>query len=185
MNCRLMRGLLALYPRAFRDRYGAELASLSDELISAGEITPLRAVLSLAWGAALEWARMLFSSRRVVQAMAAAAIVAVAGSVYLTGQARPPNPPASAHTGSALVVIYRFDGSCYSWVRPASSTASLQRLLAEIRAAAKPGQFSWLSMETLPLTGAAAHTSSQPSPAGGCVMVIKPLPAGWVVRIAQ
>jgi hypothetical protein len=185
MNCRLMRGLLALYPRTFRDRYGAELASLTDELVRAGEITPLRAVLSLAWGAAREWARLLFYSRRVVRAVAAAAIVAVAGSVYLTSQARPPNPPASAHTGSALVVTYRSDGSCYSWVRPVSSTASLHQLLAEIKAAAKPGQFSWLRMQTLPLTGAVAHASSQPSSAGRCVMVIKPLPVGWVVRIAQ
>lgn len=174
MNGHLVRGLLALYPRAFRDRYGAELASLTDELISAGEITPLLAALSLAGGAALEWGRVLFSSRRAVQAMAAATIVAVAGSVYLTSQARPPSPPASAHSGSALVVTYRSNGSCYSWVGPAGSTASLHQLLAEIKAAAKPGQFSWLSMQTLPLTGAAAHASSQPSPAGRCVVVIKP-----------
>jgi hypothetical protein len=184
MNRHLMRGLLALYPRAFRNRYGAELASLTDDFIRAGEITPLLAGLSLAGGAVLEWGRVLFSSRRAVQAMAAAAIVAVAGSVYLTSQARPPSPPASVHSGSALVVTYRSNGSCYSWVGPAGSVASLHQVLAEIEAASKLGQFSWLSMQTLPLTGAAAHASPRPSRAVRCVMVIKPLPAGLVVRIA-
>ena len=39
MNRHLLRVLLALYPRAWRDRYGAELAGLTEDLISAGEIT--------------------------------------------------------------------------------------------------------------------------------------------------
>jgi hypothetical protein len=183
MNGHLMRGLLALYPRAFRDRYGAELASVTDDLISAGELTPLLAVLNLVCGAALEWGRVLFSSRRVVQAMAAAAIVAVAGSLYVTSAARPPSTAASAHSGSALVVTYRSSGRCYSWVGPAGSVATLSRVLAEIQAAAKPGQFAWLSMQTLPLPVGAAHPSPRPGLASSCVLVIKLLPAGWIVRL--
>jgi hypothetical protein len=73
MNGHLMRVLLALYPRAFRDRYGAELASLTDDLIGAGELSPLLAVFNLVWGAALEWGRVLFYSRRAAQAPTAPA----------------------------------------------------------------------------------------------------------------
>ena len=54
MNRHLLRVLLALYPRAWRDRYGAELAGLTEDLINAGEIRPLSAVVNLAGGAALE-----------------------------------------------------------------------------------------------------------------------------------
>ncbi len=61
MNRRLVRRLLRLYPRAWRERYGSELASLADELISAGETTPLRAGLNLFAGAAVERWRALAS----------------------------------------------------------------------------------------------------------------------------
>ena len=54
-----MRWLLALYPRAWRDRYGQEAADLADELIRAGDTTPLRAALGLAAAAAAERARTL------------------------------------------------------------------------------------------------------------------------------
>jgi protein-S-isoprenylcysteine O-methyltransferase Ste14 len=46
--------LLALYPRGWRDRYGSEVADLADELITAGETTPLRAALDLLTGAVVE-----------------------------------------------------------------------------------------------------------------------------------
>ena len=98
MNRHLLRALLALYPRPWRDRYGAELASLTQDLISAGEITPLSAVLNLAGGAALEWGRVLAGSRRAAAATALAAIMAVTGIVYLTSPARPPGGPASVRS---------------------------------------------------------------------------------------
>ena len=50
MNRRLLRALLALYPRAWRDRYGAEVAHLTGELIAAGETTPLAGALNLMAG---------------------------------------------------------------------------------------------------------------------------------------
>ena len=62
MSRHLLRVLLALYPRAWRDRYGAELAGLTEDLISAGEIRPLSAVVNLAGGAALEWGRVMAGS---------------------------------------------------------------------------------------------------------------------------
>ncbi len=193
MNGHLMRVLLALYPRAFRDRYGAELASLTDDLISAGELSPLLAVLNLVWGAALEWGRVLFYSRRVAQAMAAAAILAVVGSLYVTSQARPQGTPASAHGASAPMMTYQ-SGGCVFWAEPSGYVAILPPAMAGKKAAAKPDRFSQvfvrqtgtvpgkLSFKTLPLSGGAMHASLRPSPAGPCVMVIKPLPAGWTVR---
>jgi hypothetical protein len=78
MNRRLTRWLLALYPRYWRDRYGTEVASLNEELINAGETTPLRAGLNLLAGAAVERGRALAASRHAVLAAAAAAIIMVA-----------------------------------------------------------------------------------------------------------
>ena len=56
---RRTRWLLALYPRAWRDRYGREVADLTEELIRAGDTTPLRAGLDLAATATVERARAL------------------------------------------------------------------------------------------------------------------------------
>jgi len=56
---RRLHWLLALYPRAWRDRYGREVAALTDELIRAGDTTPLRAMLGLVAAAAAERARAL------------------------------------------------------------------------------------------------------------------------------
>ena len=49
-----MRWLLYLYPRAWRERYGAEVTRLAGELVRAGDTTPLRAALDLIRGAAVE-----------------------------------------------------------------------------------------------------------------------------------
>jgi hypothetical protein len=133
MNRHLLAGLLALYPRPFRDRYGAELARLTDELISAGEITPLLAVLNLAGGAALEWGRVLTGSRRAALAVTAAAVIAAAGSLtvaaagisYLTGQARPPGTPASARGVSAPAAIAQPAAGCTAMMNPAGPGADL------------------------------------------------------------
>jgi protein-S-isoprenylcysteine O-methyltransferase Ste14 len=69
------RALLALYPRRWRDRYGAEVADVADELIAAGETTPLRAALGLLAGAGAERWRVA-TSRAVLGPAAAAGVVA-------------------------------------------------------------------------------------------------------------
>jgi protein-S-isoprenylcysteine O-methyltransferase Ste14 len=69
------RRLLTLYPRCWRDRYGAEVADLADELIAAGDTTPLRAVLDLLAGAGAERWRVI-TSRAVLGPAAAAGAVA-------------------------------------------------------------------------------------------------------------
>jgi hypothetical protein len=103
MNRHVLRGLLALYPRAWRDRYGPEVASLTDELIAAGETTPLQGALDLLAGALAERGRALAGSRSVALATTVAAIVAVAASVFATTRARP--APISASLSSARCLV--------------------------------------------------------------------------------
>jgi hypothetical protein len=98
------RWLLALYPRAWRDRYGAEVLSLTDELIRAGETTPLPAGLNLVAGAAVERARALAESRSALLVSSAAVIVALAGGAYaVTGSARPDPAPRSLASSNCLM----------------------------------------------------------------------------------
>jgi hypothetical protein len=101
MNRHVTRWLLALYPRAWRDRYGAEVVSLTNELIRAGETTPLPAGLNLVAGAAVERARALAGSRSALLVSSAAVIVALAGGAFaITGSARPdPAPRSLASSG--------------------------------------------------------------------------------------
>ncbi len=104
MNRRVTRLLLALYPRAWRDRYGAEVASLTDELIRAGETTPLPAGLNLVAGAAVERARALAGSRSALAVTSAAAIVAMVGGAFVvTGGARPGSGPRGLASANCLV----------------------------------------------------------------------------------
>jgi len=78
MNGWPVRQLVALYPRAWRKRYGGEVADLTDELISEGRTTRLRAGLDLLSGAAIEHARALIRSP-AAGIGGAAAITAAAG----------------------------------------------------------------------------------------------------------
>jgi len=54
-----MRSLLLLSPRDWRDRYGEEVLSLTEEMIRTGDYSPLRAGLDLAGVALVERARAL------------------------------------------------------------------------------------------------------------------------------
>jgi hypothetical protein len=104
MNRRVTRLLLALYPRAWRDRYGAEVTSLTDELIRAGETTSLPAGLNLVAGAMTERARELAGSRNALAVMSAAVIIAMVGGAYaVTGSARPGPAPRAVAGGNCLV----------------------------------------------------------------------------------
>ena len=82
-----MRRLVALYPRAWRDRYGGEVADLTDELISEGRTTRRRAGLELVQGAAVEHGRALARSPAAGLG-AAAAIIAGAGIGLAVTRAR-------------------------------------------------------------------------------------------------
>lgn len=73
-----VRRLVTLYPRVWRERYGAEVGDLTEELISEGRTTRLRAGLELVEGAAVEHARALARSPAAALG-GAAAITAGAG----------------------------------------------------------------------------------------------------------
>ena len=128
MNRRLTRLLLALYPRAWRDRYGAEVVRLTEELIAAGETTPAEGAFNLAAAAVIERGRSLAESRRAAAAMALAALMAVAGSFYATSHARTPaavSAPRAQHAPGALpapVRLVRF--ACV--IRPGTAASHPQ-----------------------------------------------------------
>lgn len=109
MSRPLARWPLALYPRAWRDRHGPEVASLTSELISAGETTPLRAWLNLLAGAAIERCRAVARSWRAVLASAGAAITAAAGIALAVTRAQPSGaavrPYFETHAAGSLLVI--------------------------------------------------------------------------------
>jgi hypothetical protein len=196
VNRHLLRGLLALYPRAFRDRYGTELARLTDELVRAGEITPLLAVLNLAGGAALEWGRVLTGSRRAALAVAAAAVMAATGSLvvaaaglfYVTGHARPHSTAASAHSPSAPAVTGQPAAGCAFGAYPAGRL--IFKVVAGTSVAATTGHASQVVMvpEVVLVPGqpgTETSPSSSPVPvlvpassAGTCVILFPPPPPG-------
>jgi len=168
MNRHLVRLLLALYPRAWRDRYGAEVVRLTEELIAAGETTPAQGALNLASAAVVERGRALADSRRTAVAMAVAALVAVAGSFYVTAHARPPGPataasaqsapPAPAHLTRFACVIKQ------STAGPRVVSIGRAEIKADIRAGAAPSQSS---LVLLPVRVFLPHHAA----AGQCVML--------------
>jgi protein-S-isoprenylcysteine O-methyltransferase Ste14 len=104
------RRLLGLYPRRWRDRYGAEVADLADELIAAGDTTPLRAVLDLLAGAAAERWRVATGRAVLVPAAAAAAAaagIALAVSRTLHGAAAA-RPYFDGHPAGLLLPVLEF-----------------------------------------------------------------------------
>lgn len=108
LDPRLAWLLMMLYPRSWRDRYGAEVLRLTRELIAAGETTPARAAVNLACAAVAERCRALGHSWRPALAMAAAMLVAVTGGLYATGYAHRVGPasalPAPAAPAPASLV---------------------------------------------------------------------------------
>lgn len=161
MNRYLARGLLALYPRPWRARYGAEVINLAEDLISAGETTPLLAALNLIGGAAVERGRVLAGSRRAALTMAVAAIMAVAGSFYATTQARPQATPASLASAS-----------CVFPPGAAGAAVISGGTQARPKAGARPGQVSrpLVPVRVLPPRQPRAATAQARPAAGPCVI---------------
>jgi hypothetical protein len=132
MNRRLLRALLALYPRAWRDRYGAEVAHLTGELIAAGETTPLAGALNLMAGGVTERGRALAGSRRFALAMAAAAVLAVAGSLFATTHAQPEPTPASL---TGIRCAFQSGSPDLALVPAGTKPGQLSRALVPVRVA--------------------------------------------------
>jgi hypothetical protein len=146
MNRHLRRWVLVMYPSAWRDRYGSEVVSLSEELIGTGQTTPLRAGLDLAAGAALERGRALARFPRSAPVLAAAAIMIVGGVAFTVIQ-----------TGSGPASAYSVSLNCFS-AKPPGPAGPLGRTQsrpiahygqggqgpARRRAACPGGQLRWV-----------------------------------------
>jgi protein-S-isoprenylcysteine O-methyltransferase Ste14 len=76
-----VRRLTALYPRAWRQRYGSEVGDLTDELIRDGQTTRLRAGLELVEGAAAERGRAL--ARSPAAALGGTAVITAGAGIGL------------------------------------------------------------------------------------------------------
>jgi hypothetical protein len=136
LDPRLAWLLMMLYPRAWRDRYGAEVLRLTRELIAAGETTPARAAVNLTCAAVAERCRALGNSWRPAMAMAAAVLVAVTGSAYVAGHARRAQ---HASPVSAAPAPARLAGALCSWPRLASGAVMTGRPPPS-PASSRPGQ---------------------------------------------
>jgi hypothetical protein len=97
--------LMMLYPRDWRDRYGAEVLRLTRELIAAGETTSARAAVNLACAAVTERWRALGNSWRPAMAMTAAVLLAVVGSFYAAGHARHASPASAPPAAASLTSV--------------------------------------------------------------------------------
>jgi hypothetical protein len=183
MNRHLLRVLLALYPRDWRDRYGAEVAGLGDELIAAGETTPLHGALDMLAGAAavrgralaVRW-RALAGSLRLPLATAVAVIAAVAGSMFGAANGHP--APVPAGLDSVRCVLPREAGAVMV-LPPAAGPGQVSRALIRVRIAARPGTRCLVIPALCRVTSAKPRLPGRVEP-GQCV-VASP---GWC-RIAS
>jgi hypothetical protein len=108
MSYRLLRILVALYPRRWRRRYGAELEQLIVELTSDASLSRLRLVTNLFASATLERIR-----GRGVRAAGTTVLVACAAGVsVVTATAAPPSPPHTSSSSGRPAPIT--DGSRYA-----------------------------------------------------------------------
>jgi hypothetical protein len=149
LDPRLAWLLMMLYPRTWRDRYGAEVLRLTRELIAAGETTPARAAVNLACAAVAERCRALGHSWRPAMATAAAVLVAVAGGLYATGYAHRVTPASAAPAPAApepaslvrfLCTVPRPEPGVPAGRVKAQPSKGASRMCAELTARRKAGK---------------------------------------------
>ena len=133
MNRRLARLLLMLYPRPWRERYGAEVVRLTQDLIVTGETTPARGALNMMGAALAERGRALAYSSRTAVAMVVAALLAVAGSFYASGHGRPPSAASAAPIHARLA-------RCVVWPQAIGGVVVPAKVKIAVRVGARPGQ---------------------------------------------
>jgi hypothetical protein len=83
MNSWPFRSLVALYQKAWRDRYSKEVGDLSAELLEAGETTRLRLALELVASVLAERVRSLRRGRSMAVLSGSAALVVVVVAAFL------------------------------------------------------------------------------------------------------
>jgi hypothetical protein len=133
MNRHVIRLLLMLYPRPWRDRYGTEVVRLTQELIATGETTPTGGALNLAAAALAERFRALAASSRTAVAMAVAALLAVAGSFYANSHSRPQKPPSAASTVIGPLTPAKLTSCVKAALLVGGKQAPLKRILVPAR----------------------------------------------------
>jgi hypothetical protein len=114
--------------------------------------------------------------------------MAVAGSLYLTGHARPQTTPVGANKASAPV----FSASCALSAKAADALVMLPWVKGELGAAAKSGQLIWIAMPVKvfapnrlgtqkgPVSVGNSLASPRPLPEASCVIWLKSAPAGFM-----
>jgi protein-S-isoprenylcysteine O-methyltransferase Ste14 len=177
--------LLTLYPRSWRERYGAEVAALSEELVAAGETTRLRACLDLAAGGAAEWRRLLVSRAVLVRAVTLAAVaaglvLAVHATVHGDG------------IGASATRPY-FDSHPAGWLLAVAEVTWVATELAEFRRGrrsqlwrerdARPGQRAFLPLALATAAAATAVVYLAPPVLPGAA--IQPGKASFVVGLVM
>jgi hypothetical protein len=132
MNRHLVRLLLMLYPRPWRNRYGTEVVRLTQDLIVTGETTPARGALNMMGAALAERGRTLACSSRTAVTMVVAALLAVAGGFYASGHGRPPQPPSAASARPLAKLT-----SCVVWPQAIGGVAVPAKVKIALPAGAK------------------------------------------------
>ena len=138
MNRHLVRLLLMLYPRPWRNRYGTEVVRLTQDLIVTGDTTPARGALNMMGAALAERGRVLAYSSRTAVAMVVAALLAVAGSLYASGHGRPPQPPSAASAAPVQAKLTR----CVVWPEAVGGVVVPAKVKIALRAGTKPRQIA-------------------------------------------
>jgi hypothetical protein len=165
----LLRAVLALYPRAWRQRYGQELKDLLDDLDRNRERSRTRMMLSLVAGAAEE--RMgvfraptlrIAAVALVVAALAGVAIITVSASGHITGTTT--TAALQANSGPAPVTT---NGSQLSYGNPSPAIerqlqVDIQKLCAQISAGQISGTRRATAVELNPTTGMIVAKIVQP-----------------------
>lgn len=108
VNRRLKRMLLRLYPKQWRDRYGQEVAALTDDLVTGGDTTPRHAALELAASALTERGRVLLRGAQLVAPavlLLAAAMAPLLVAHPVRGNPFAPYYVSHASTGGVLLVL--------------------------------------------------------------------------------
>jgi hypothetical protein len=162
MNRHLVRLLLMLYPRPWRNRYGTEVVRLTQDLIVTGETTPARGALNMMGAALAERGRALAYSSRTAVAMVVAALLVVAGSFYASGHGRPPQPPSAASARLPAKLT-----SCVVWPRAIGGVAVPAKVKIALPAGARAPKPLPVTDVLVPVT---VIVPDRPGPANAAAM---------------
>ena len=113
-----MKALIYLYPRRWRQRYGAEVAQLTAELIRARDLTRRRAVLDLIAGAVMAWAGALGRSSPVslaVRNLLFTIVVPGLGGAWMPWWLLTRHGPAASPVAWAAVPVIGAGLALYCW----------------------------------------------------------------------